>query len=154
MLNRNIIVNHFNNVVALNYAVSLKESKVKLYSSYSTLEKRARKNNKKFVEVDANNLDNILQQNRINPQDVNWVKIDVEGAELDVLMGATNVLSNSKEIAFLIEVHGSENYGPLLKLLSHHNFAIEFEKNYEGGDKHIVARKQRVQQNAQNYQKI
>ena len=154
MLNRNIKLNHLNNVVALNYAVSLKESKVKLYSSYSTLEKRARKDNKKFVEVNANNLDNILQQNRINPQDVNWVKIDVEGAELDVLMGATNVLSNSKEIAFLIEVHGSENYGPLLKLLSHHNFAIEFEKNYEGGDKHIVARKQRVQQNAQNYQKI
>ena len=37
---------------------------------------------------------------------MNWVKIDVEGAEFEVLKGANNLLSNSKDIALLIEVHG------------------------------------------------
>ncbi len=141
MLNRNIKFNQLTNVVTLNYAVSSKKTKVKLYSSYSILPERDRKGSKKFVEVDANTLDNLLQQNGINAEDVNWVKIDVEGAELEVLRGATNVLSKSKNIALLIEVHGHENYEPLLKLIDSYNFVIEFEKNYEWGDKHIIARK-------------
>ena len=58
-----------------------------------------------------------------------------------VLMGANNFLSKSKDIAILIEVHGHENYEPLLKLIDSYNFVIEFEKNYEWGDKHIIARK-------------
>jgi FkbM family methyltransferase len=141
MLNRNIKFNQLTNVVTLNYAVSSKATKVKLYSSYSILPERDRKDNKKFVEVDANTLDNLLHQNGINAEDVNWVKIDVEGAEIEVLRGATDVLSKGKDIALLIEVHGHENYEPLLKLLDSYDFVIEFEKNYEWGDKHIIARK-------------
>jgi FkbM family methyltransferase len=141
MLNRNIKFNHLTNVVTLNYAVSSKETKVKLYSSYSILPERDRKDNKRFVEVDANTLDNIVLHNGVNAEDVNWVKIDVEGAELEVLRGASNVLSKGKDIALLIEVHGRENYEPLLKLLDSYGFVIEFEKNYEWGDKHIIARK-------------
>ena len=62
----------------------------------------------KFIEVNANTLDNLLlqpQQNGINHADINWIKIDVEGAEFEVLKGATSILSKSKDIALLIEVH-------------------------------------------------
>ena len=45
-----------------------------------------------------------MQSKGIN-QDINWIKIDVEGAEFEVLKGATNVLSKSKDIALLIEIH-------------------------------------------------
>ncbi len=41
---------------------------------------------------------------------MNWVKIDVEGAELEVLKGgATDLLSTGKDIALLIEIHGKGN---------------------------------------------
>ena len=75
-------------------------------------------------------------------REVNWVKIDVEGAEFEVLKGATNVLSKSKDIALLIEVHGSDNYKPILNFLNLYNFKIEFEKSNKNGDwRHIVVRK-------------
>jgi hypothetical protein len=82
-----------------------------------------------------------LQLNEIT--DVNWVKIDVEGAEFEVLKGASNVLSKSKDIALLIEVHGKDTYEPIIESLRSYNFKIDFEKTYEHGEKHIIALKDR-----------
>ena len=98
---------------------------------------------KKFVEVDAITLDYLLLQlNGIREGvEVNWIKIDVEGAEFEVLKGATKALSKSKDIALLIEVHGPDNYRPVVEFLNLYNFVVEFEKTYETGDKHIVLRK-------------
>src|SRR5918998_545227 len=124
MLNSNIKLNQLTNVIPLNYAVHSKETKEKL------------------VEVNANTLDYLLQLNQIRQEEVNWIKIDVEGAEFEVLKGATNVLSKSKDIALLIEVHGQNNYRPLVEFLSSYNFKIEFEKSNKTGDwRHIVLRK-------------
>src|SRR5215213_3173760 len=155
MLNRNVKLNHLNNVVTLNYAVFSKETKINLYlptqesdfTIYNTvMADRGGKDGENFVEVDANTLDNLLQQNGISAEDVNWVKIDVEGAELEVLKGSTNVLSKSKDISLLIEVHniadGTNHYRPIRDLLGHHNFKIEFEKTYPSGEKHVILRKQ------------
>jgi FkbM family methyltransferase len=155
MLNRNVKLNHLNNVVTLNYAVFSKDTKINLYlpaqesdfTIYNTvMTDRGGKDGEHFVEVDANTLDNLLQQNGINAEDVNWVKIDVEGAELEVLKGSTNVLSKSKDISLLIEVHniadGTNQYSPIMDLLDHHNFKIEFEKTYPSGEKHVILRKQ------------
>ena len=58
-----------------------------------------------MTEVTAVTLDNLLDLNNIKHEDLNWIKIDVEGAELEVLKGATNVLSKSKDISLLIEIH-------------------------------------------------
>ena len=149
MLNRNIKLNQLTNVIPLNYAVYSKETKIKLYipgeesgyTVYNTIMSNRAGNEDKFVEVNANTLDYLLQLNQIREEEVNWVKIDVEGAEFEVLKGATNVLSKSKDIALLIEVHGSDNYKPILNFLNLYNFKIEFEKNHESGDKHIILRK-------------
>jgi FkbM family methyltransferase len=148
MLNRNIKLNQLTNVIPLNYAVYSKETKIKLYvpgeesgyTVYNTIMSNRAGNEDKFVEVNANTLDYLLQLNQIRGE-VNWVKIDVEGAEFEVLKGATNVLSKSKDIALLIEVHGPDNYSPILNFLNLYNFKIEFEKNHESGDKHIILRK-------------
>jgi FkbM family methyltransferase len=148
MLNRNIKLNQLTNVVSLNYAVYSKETKIKLYlpevesgyTIYNTIMSNRARAEDKFVEVNANTLDYILQLKGI--MDVNWVKIDVEGAEFEVLKGATNVLSKSKDIALLIEVHGLDNYRPILEFLGSYNFKIEFEKSNKTGDwRHIVLRK-------------
>jgi FkbM family methyltransferase len=151
MLNSNIKLNQLTNVTPLNYAVYSKETKIKLYlpdeeSGYTmhhsimsnyVFTKYKDKTGDKFVEVSANTLDYLLQLNEIT--DVNWVKIDVEGAEFEVLKGAHNVLSNSKDISLLIEVHGKDTYEPIIESLRSYNFKIDFEKTYENGEKHIIA---------------
>ena len=106
MLNRNVKLNQLTNMLTLNYAVFSEETKIKLYVTsdkldptiYNTILLNRAIYKEKFVEVDANTLDNLLRQNGVKAEDVNWVKIDVEGAELEVLKGATNVLSRSKNI--------------------------------------------------------
>jgi FkbM family methyltransferase len=154
MLNQNVKLNQLTNMLTLQYAVFSKETKIKLYIAnekldptiYNTILSNRAPDKEKFVEVDANTLDNLLQQNGINAEDVNWVKIDVEGAELEVLKGSTSVLSKSKDISLLIEVHniadGTNQYSPIMDLLDHHNFKIEFEKTYPSGEKHVILRKQ------------
>jgi FkbM family methyltransferase len=155
MLKSNIKLNQLTNVTPLNYAVYSKETKIKLYlpdeeSGYTmhhsimsnyVFTKYKDKTGDKFVEVSANTLDYLLQLKGIT--DVNWVKIDVEGAEFEVLKGAHNVLSNSKDISLLIEVHGTDTYEPIIESLRSYNFKIDFEKTYENGEKHIIALKDR-----------
>jgi FkbM family methyltransferase len=152
MLNRNIKLNQLTNIISLNYAVYSKETKIKLYlageeSGYTIYDtimiERAARGQENFVEVNANTLDYLLQLYGIN--EVNWIKIDVEGAEYEVLKGATNMLSKSKDISLLIEIHnlsqGANLYKPIVKLLDSYHFRIDFEKAYDSGERHIIARK-------------
>jgi FkbM family methyltransferase len=149
VLNRNIQLNKLSNVV---------EKMIKLYlsggvgqnpSSYtkynSIMSDRAAQGNEKFVEVKANTLDYLLLYNQITQERVNWIKIDVEGAEYEVLKGAQNILSKSTDITLLIEIHnlsaGNILYEPIREFLALYNFKIEFEKASESGERHIIARK-------------
>jgi FkbM family methyltransferase len=155
MLNKNIKLNELSkeNVIALNYAASSIKSTVKLsipdkkpgQTIYSSIISN-RAPTKKFIEVNANTLDNLLHENAISVEHVNWIKVDVEGAELEVLKGATDVLSKSKDISLLIEIHdvgnGKTLYEPIMDLLDNYNFQKEFEKIYESGERHLIVHKQ------------
>src|SRR5215213_7698692 len=146
MLNSNIKLNRLTNIISLNHAVYSKETKVKLYvpgeesgnTIYNTLISDRATNEEKFVEVNANTLDYLLQSKGIKQEEVNWIKIDVEGAEFEVLKGAANILSKSKDIALLIEVHnltgGKNLYGPIMEFLNSYNFIVEFENSLHGGE--------------------
>ncbi len=157
MLNKNIKLNELSkeNVIALNYAASSNKSTVKLsipdkkpgQTIYSSIISN-RAPTKKFIEVNANTLDNLLQENKIPVEQVNWIKIDVEGAELEVLKGANDIFSKSKDISLLIEIHNIENgktlYEPIMDLLNNYNFKKEFEKVYESGERHLIVSKQQL----------
>lgn len=156
ILKKNIDLNGLaGNVVPLNYAVASRETTVKLYEPgqedgftiYNTImSERAvsRQSQQKYIEVDADTLDSLLQLRGI--REVNWIKIDVEGAELEVLKGALNTLSRSKDISLLIEIHNlngdhSTLYEPIMELLKSHHFDTLFEKAYESGEKHVIVSK-------------
>jgi FkbM family methyltransferase len=157
LLSRNIELNKLSNVLALNYAAYSKEKKIRLYlpsageesphTKYNTIMSDRARDDEKFVEVSANTLDYLLlSKNMIKQEEkVNWIKIDVEGAEYEVLKGAKDTLSKSNNITLLIEIHnlsaGNILYRPIREFLSLRNFKIEFEKAYESGERHIIARK-------------
>jgi FkbM family methyltransferase len=149
MLNRNIKLNRLANVMTLNYAATSKEAKIRLYlpagdifTKYNTIISNWMwvRPEDKFVEVNGNTLDNLLQQ--IGLRQVNWIKIDVEGAEFEVLKGANNLLLNNKDIVLLVEVHGSPNdyRWKVEEFMRSYNFKIEFEKIYENNG-YIILRK-------------
>jgi len=145
-------LNRLANVTTLNYAAFSKETRIKLYlpaedifTKYNTVMSDWVwvKPEDKFVEVNANTLDNLLlQQQQIAIRQVNWIKIDVEGAEFEVLKGAHNLLLNSKDIVLLIEVHGSpDDYRMKLEeFLRSYNFKIDHEKIFDKNG-YIIIRK-------------
>ena len=169
MLNKNLQLNKISNVTAINCMVGSKDMHLIVgseneYHEYLTVSSKDIHTNyeddsyKEFDEtgraqigntsVYLNTLDNLLiQQHGIN--EVNWMKIDVEGAELEVLKGAHNILSNSKRINLFLEIHGiNKLYKPIVELLDSYNFKIIFEKDeprYRSEDrigaKHIIAKK-------------
>src|SRR5829696_3347330 len=156
ILNRNIQLNKLTNVIALNYAAYSKEDKIKIYlpskekeeessyTKYNTIMTERVHNEKKFVEINANTLYYLLQSNGIK-HEVNWIKIDVEGAEYEVLKGAKNIISKSNNISLLVEIHNlSENTSlnePIKEFLNSYSFKIDFEKVVSSGERHIIARK-------------
>jgi hypothetical protein len=120
--------------------------KANIYSGYTMLPETLSKEEKRTkLQVNANTLDNLLNQNGMTCCEINWIKIDVEGAELEVLKGARNTLSYNTNITLLIEVHkladGSTLYCQIKEYLESHGFQITFEVDHRGGDKHLVASK-------------
>jgi FkbM family methyltransferase len=148
MLNKNLKLNKMSNVIAINCMVGSKDTHIKYQELLGREIHESEINQFGTNKIHTNSLDNLLIKERgINK--VNWIKIDVEGAELEVLKGAHNILTNSKRIKLQIEIHGiSHLYKPIIELLNSHNFKITFEKdepNYRSGDrigaKQIIAEK-------------
>src|SRR5215211_5476155 len=139
MLNRNIKLNKLVNVITLNYAVYSERSKVRLYSNYSIIQERAGQSLQSYIEVSADTLDNLLRQ--VGIDEVNWIKVDVEGAELEVLKGAVGILSRSRDVALFVEVHSPGLVRPILELCESYKLRVEFEKTYENGNSHLLLKK-------------
>jgi FkbM family methyltransferase len=147
ILKKNILLNQLSNVEYLECAAYSTKKKLKLFlpevergrTIFNTVMEDRVKSYDDFIEVESNTLDNIL--NEKNVQRVNYVKIDVEGAELEVLKGAVNTLSSNKDLTLLIEVHGEANYMPLLRIFKEHKFQIDYEQKYPSNDRHIIAKK-------------
>jgi FkbM family methyltransferase len=151
LLKRNVELNRLTNVITLECAAFSSNSKLKLYlpgkergftKLGTIMTNRAVTEN--FLEIDATTLDHLMMMQGI--AQVNWIKIDVEGAELEVLKGATLTLSVSKDIALLVEIHNVNNmdlHSAIVKFLKPYEFHVEFERKYANGERHILLRKTR-----------
>ena len=83
-----------NSVSTYNLAVSNKPARSLFFSGQSAYGHLDREKNNESIEVSSTSIDEFAQSN--NLERINFAKIDVEGFEVDVLLGAKHVL----EIAF------------------------------------------------------
>jgi FkbM family methyltransferase len=148
ILKKNILLNQLSNVESLECAAYSAKKKLRLFlpevesgrTIFNTVMQDRVKNCNNFIEVEANTLDNILNEN--NVQRVNYVKIDVEGAELEVLKGMSNTLDAIRSIILVIEIHGKQIYLQVIEFLKRYNLQIMYEKSNEKGDwRHMIAKK-------------
>jgi len=132
-LSKNIELNNFRCITAINKAVSDHKGIVTLYERvdprnrirsefYSLSNSFIHESN--FVrpeggslEIECDTLDNILGEHRVDV-----MKIDIEGAEVSALEGASSILKRLRKI--IVEVHGS-NFDKVMQILNTHDFKCE-----------------------------
>lgn len=157
LLAMNIELNELTNVVSLNCAVYSKKTQIKFYinkdlknNQYGTINPDignfGSKGLKQFVNIDANTVDFILKENNLRSEEVKWMKIDVEGAEFEVIKGSNILLSNAKNLTIIVEIHNLSNgktyYNEIRNFLHSHNFEIDFEEHRPSGEAHVIFKNQ------------
>ena len=111
----NLKINNIKNVKVLNIGVSSRKGKKRLLynpreSARGTYDEKIKKNmkknfkNVKEISISVDTIDNLINKGQIERPD--FVKIDVEGAEMDVLEGMIETVSKYKPELF-IEIHGA-----------------------------------------------
>jgi FkbM family methyltransferase len=130
---KNIDINKFRNVYPINKAVSdhkgivtmyerkfLKRIQPEWYTIHETIS--GHQLDKRYsIEVESDTLDAILDNYKVD-----FIKIDIEGAEVEALKGATNTLDRLRKI--IVEIH-ENNFDKVKHILEDHNFEIEIITN-------------------------
>ena len=105
LLMNNVEFNKLTNIKALRLALSSFNGVVKLYLSNrsGTHSLRFRKNSSKYLEVQAKTLDTIIEE--LNISKVDLIKIDAEGAELEIIRGAKNTVKRNDVFLSIAAYH-------------------------------------------------
>ncbi len=78
----------------------------------------------KCVEVEVNTIDNIVRS--LGVKKVDFLKIDVEGAELEVLQGAADTIKRSGNLNIAVELHiGQVDFREISATLSNLGLTIK-----------------------------
>lgn len=124
ILKKNLILNKRQNVIPLNIAVTNHEGRIKLYtarsSGWHSINPQIARSSK-YVEVPCKTLDNVLKELSISK--VDWIKIDVEGAEPMVLEGSQETLALNKNLKIILEVIPN-NEKAILSILKRMNYTV------------------------------
>lgn len=143
-LRRHVQLNALANVVVNEIALSDREGEAVFYSldrgSQGTLEAEfaARRDERPPMHVRCGTLDRYVKDNRIERIDI--IKMDVEGHEVQALMGASNTLQQTSQI--VLEWHGQRNKRETTELLEAAGFELKTELVHDGqtGILHFVNR--------------
>lgn len=148
-LKENVQLNQLNNCKLHNKATNNITAKVELKIStkgmdaWNTLGELDEKDDFDTVSVDAISLNDFFLQQKFKPENVKLIKMDVEGWEMNVLMGATDILADKFAPDILIEVT-DENLvkngvdgNRILTYLQDYGYAL-FELNKGKLVKHII----------------
>lgn len=133
---KNIETNGINNVRLIRSAAANCEGTIKLYKTERlgtpsiVWDKRA-----KYETVPCQTVDKLLADSGVRK--VDWLKIDVEGAELMVLEGSRKILAENEKLRLVIEIHTSSD--SVLKFLKKMDYKISFLEKQGKIPYHILA---------------
>jgi FkbM family methyltransferase len=124
ILSKNVKLNNLKNVELIKTALGNQKGEVKLYKSkganhggHSILNKTDN-----FELVKLNTLDALIKD-KVN--EIDLIKIDVEGFELDVLSGMKNFLLEKRIKNILIEID-KENYSAVVQFAEKYGYSIKW----------------------------
>ncbi|MEM4479554.1 MAG: FkbM family methyltransferase [Candidatus Methanomethylicaceae archaeon] len=115
----NLRLNDVSNVKTFNIALGEFNGKTRLYIHSLSVGHSIHFKSKDYVTVELVKLDTIVE--RLNLKKVDLIKIDVEGAELDVLKGASNVIERFKPSLTIAAYHFPEEIVKLEEWLKKKN---------------------------------
>jgi len=129
MLQRSVKLNHFRNVVAVNLAAWSRSCMLKFYVGSSPSQFSVNETNNDSVDVQAKRIDELLICD-LKLRRVDWIKIDVEKAELEVLQGLEETLSRFKP-KLIVELW-SKNMERVKDLLKRYGYNMVMVSNTFG----------------------
>lgn len=123
---KNLRLNNFSNVIVKQIALGSSNGETALYESrdqgsHSVI--RPVQPTGRTITVRLRKLDSLLAE-EFKVQRIDWIKIDVEGAEYDVLTGPMELLRRWKP-KLVIEIHGSDNLQRVTQLLADVGYRIK-----------------------------
>lgn len=129
-LEKNITLNNLNNVTLLNIGVWNTRKELNLLSKgygSSLIFHKDLKNRKELVKIKVDTIDKIVSELKIDKLDL--IKMDIEGAEIEALIGARNILQDFNMLRLVIAAYhkndkGIENYKILVPYLERMGFQI------------------------------
>lgn len=124
---KNIEVNQLKNIIPINAACFSKNTPLKLYiakfpGQHSLYGKG------EYIKTKARKLDDILKEHKI--KDVRLIKIDVEGAEVEVIKGANKTISKYKPL-IIFESWDKEHFGKMKAILRREGYNIKKISNQD-----------------------
>ncbi len=126
VLKANVELNNLSNVTLLNAACWNKNEKLKLYLAphLDLTGDHSVKNpvSTDFVEVSGLKLDDILKDLQI--EHVDFIKIDAEGADGEVLEGAEETIARNPHLKIVFEATNRGNLAKCQEVLGRHGFTI------------------------------
>lgn len=151
-IRKSIALNNYENIEVFEAALGGSNEEVELFigekSGWHSLVKSQGDTDNRSINVTKHTLDSILENSNISAVDM--IKIDVEGAEMEVLHGAEQTLDNNHDLILLIDIHPHMDVDPvevcdflsekgfsILNIKSPHNEIPTIDKN----TKEILARR-------------
>ncbi len=136
ILEKNCDINKITNSEIHNVACSNHEGNIDFFktdkhSGINSILDQPENNNFNKIKIKSNTLDNILNSRF---KKIDWIKIDVEGAELFVLEGAQETLNYTKHI--IIEIHehilekNNQTSQQIINILEKNKFKIKLFPEY------------------------
>ncbi len=128
-IKKNILLNNLNNVQIVSLGISSKRGNMKITNDKGSMKRIINDYRiKNYENIEITTLDAFLK----NRKNISMIKIDVEGYEKQVLLGAENTLKNKSLDVIIIELNDSNKFydydeEETIKILERYGF-----KPYQG----------------------
>ena len=133
---KNVKTAGFSNVELIKKAVWTEETKLSFYQEGSAGGRLEKAKNDKTIQVETFDLKKIINQ------EVDFLKIDIEGAEFDILKDIEDNLHYVKNIfiEYHSKINNQQNLGEIINILKRKNFRYYVEDGYSNSINPFISR--------------